>query len=157
TTRQAEPNAQLLKKGSMPVKGLRSSLLKVAALYRQSADKASGLAGAGFSSGSIGTAGAPIAQSYLVGNPHDREESVDLFIRRASLPPEWKVSIANAEPESSGRAQGHVEEVQAGQHYRVQLPANGQVTVMSVVVPVGIVGENTRARWADEGRIGEEH
>ena len=36
------------------------------------------------------------------------------------------------------------------------LPAKAQVRVASVVVPVGEVGANTTARWAVEGKIGDE-
>ena len=98
----------------------------------------------------------PMSQTFVVGNPRDREETIDLFIRRASVPPEWKLSIVDAEPASDGKPQKRVQEVEAGGHYRVQLPGNGRTTVASVVVPVGIVAENTTARWAVEGKIRDE-
>lgn len=139
-----------------PAKSLRTLLLETATLDRESADEAERVARPGGSTGVEGKAGAPVSQTYLVGNPHDREETVDLFIRRASVPPEWKLSIVDAEPASVGQPQTRVQEVEAGRHYRVRLPAKGQLTVASVVVPVGIVGENTWARWADEGKIGDE-
>src|SRR5579859_6104430 len=37
------------------------------------------------------------AQTFIVGNPHDREETVQLVIRPISIPPDWKLSIVNAE------------------------------------------------------------
>jgi hypothetical protein len=49
-----------------------------------------------------------------------------------------------------------VSEFRAGLHYKVSLPAKGQVRVLSVVTPNGPVGNNTTARWAVEGRIGNE-
>lgn len=98
----------------------------------------------------------PLSQTYLVGNPHDREETIDLFIRRASVPPEWKLSIIDAETTPDGKPQKLVREVEAGRHYQVQLPAHGRTTVASVVVPVGIVAEHTTARWAVEGKIRDE-
>lgn len=106
-------------------------------------------------SGARLTKSGPLSQTYLVGNPHDREETVDLFIRRASVPPEWKFSILDAEPASVGQPQTRVQEVEVGRHYRVRLPAQGRLTVTSVVVPVGVVGENTTVRWATEGKIGD--
>jgi hypothetical protein len=100
--------------------------------------------------------GKPVAFSYLVGNPHDKAETIDLFIRRASIPPDWKLSVVDAEPGSDGKAQKHVQQIVAGRHYRVQLQANGSTTVASVVVPRGVLPEGTTARWAVEGRIGDE-
>jgi len=94
----------------------------------------------------------PVAQTFLVGNPHDREETVDLFIRPISIPPDWILRVVNAEEHPMFT----VREADPGKHYVVTLPAKGQVTVASVVIPVGDLGVNTTARWAVEGKIGDE-
>jgi hypothetical protein len=142
-------------KDTPPARSRRTLLLETATLYRESADEAERVPRPGASTGVEGKAGAPISQTYLVGNPHDREETIDLRIRRASLPSEWKLSIVNGESSSAGQAP-QVLEVEAGRHYRVRLPAKGQLSIASVVVPAGVVGENTTARWAVEGKIGDE-
>jgi hypothetical protein len=105
-----------------------------------------------------------LLQSYNVGNPHDKEETVDLFIRPVSIPADWKLSIVNAEQtEAQGqKAPGDnppkypVREADPGKHYAVTLPAKAQVRVASVLIPVGEVGARTTARWAVEGKIGDE-
>jgi hypothetical protein len=117
-----------------------AKLLELAAAYRW--------AGAGLARKALFT--------YVVGNPHDREETIDLFIRRASMSPDWRLSVVDAETMQDGKPVKRVQEVEAGRQYRVQLPAHGQVAVASVVVPVGVVGENTKARWTVEGKIGDE-
>jgi hypothetical protein len=100
------------------------------------------------------TASEPLSQTYLVGNPHDNEETIDLYIRGAAVPSEWKLSIVDAEPPKDGKGAPRVEEVKPGVHYRVNLPAKGTIRVASVVRAPGDVGANTTARWAVEGRIG---
>jgi len=92
------------------------------------------------------------SQAFLVGNPHDKEETIDLLIRRISLPADWKLSVVAVEEQ----AKVMVREIEPGKHYAVTLPAKVQLNVASVVVPVGEVGANTTARWAVEGRIGDE-
>jgi hypothetical protein len=49
-----------------------------------------------------------------------------------------------------------LKEVEEGKRYEVRLPPGGDIRVVSEVTPVGAVAENTTARWAIEGRIGEE-
>jgi hypothetical protein len=108
-----------------------------------------------FAATSGAPAGIQASTSFDVTNPHDQEETIDLYIRRASLPPQWKLSIVDAREPSTGN-NGAVTIVTEGKHYRVRLAARQQTRVASVVVPVGLVGENTTARWAVEGRIGSE-
>lgn len=110
-----------------------------------------------------GGARRPLSAEYVVANPYDREETIDLRIRRAALPAAWKLLVADVPAPSAANAapasaeNGWVlQEVKAGEHYRVRLPAKGQVRVASVVVPVGAIGENTTARWAVEGYIRDE-
>jgi len=43
-----------------------------------------------------------------------------------------------------------------GKEYVVTLPAKRQIEVASVLVPVGELGANATARWAVEGKIGDE-
>ena len=105
-----------------------------------------------FAQGSPGAVAGTSAQTLEVANPHDKEETIDLFIRPVSIPPDWKLSVTNAEDQPKYG----VREVEAGKHYVVTLPAKAKVKVASVVVPVGEVGTNTTARWAVEGKIGNE-
>jgi hypothetical protein len=108
--------------------------------------------------------GTVLAQSYLIGNPHDRQENVDLFIRPISIPVDWRLSIVNTkEPDVQGEQVSNanppkypVREVEAGKHYFVRLPAKAQVKIAAVVIPVGQTGARTTARWAVEGMIGDE-
>ncbi len=143
----------------------RTLLLEIATLYRQMAQGADELAARPANPGEEGKAGQPLVQTYTVGNPHDKEETVELFIRPISTPPDWKLSVVNAENAgASGQAakpgdappKFPVIEREAAKHYAVRLPAKAQVQVISVVVPVGEVGANTTARWAVEGKIGNE-
>ena len=102
---------------------------------------------------------APKAQIFVVGNPHDQAEMVDLTVRPISLSPDWKLTIVNApttQPSSGKLSAPQVSEIRAGEHYQVSLPAKSEVRVMAVVVPVGETGVNTTARFAVEGRIGNE-
>jgi hypothetical protein len=92
------------------------------------------------------------SQTFVVGNPHDKEETIDLFIRPISIPPDWKLSVVDVEEQAKVK----VREIEPGRHYAVSLPAKVELNVASVVVPVGDVGTNTTARWAVEGRIGDE-
>lgn len=101
----------------------------------------------------------PLSQTFTVGNPHDKEETVDLFIRRASIPPDWTASIVAtaSAPAQGDKPQGpQIQVVEAGRHYRVQLPAKGEIRVSTVLVPAGAAAENTTARWTVEGKIGDE-
>lgn len=126
-------------------------------LYRQIAQARLTLAASleQFATGGTMTSG-PLSQTFTVGNPHAKEETVDLLIRRASMPPEWTASIVAAAPPPGDKPQGpQIQEVEAGRHYRVRLPAKGEMRVSAVLVPVGVVGENTTARWAVEGKIGD--
>lgn len=96
-----------------------------------------------------------LGQSFVVGNPHDRDEVVHLVLRRAAMPPEWTLSLVEVEP-TGGKSAQRLEVVEAGRQYQVRLPAKGSIRMASIVTPVGTVAENTTARWAVEGRIGEE-
>lgn len=98
----------------------------------------------------------PLGQSFVVGNPHDRNEVVRLLVRRVAMPPEWTVALSEAESALGEKAAKRLKEVEKGKRYEVRLPAKGEIRLVSVVTPVGGVGENTTARWAIEGRIGEE-
>ena len=138
------------------MKTLRTILLEAVGFYRQMAKVLDSVGSAPATIGEPDMPGRSLSETYLVGNPHDREETVDLVIRRVSIPSEWKLSIEDAERRSAKKPQKRVQEVEAGRHYRVQLPAQGQLTVASVVVPVGVIGENITARWAVEGKIGDE-
>ncbi|HZU44366.1 MAG TPA: Ig-like domain-containing protein [Terriglobales bacterium] len=139
------------------LKDARSTLTDSAALRRSTADQADQIAAL---SPDQGLAGESFVQTYQVVNPHDKEETVDLFIHPLAMSPMWKVYIANvADPSQlSGNANPQpkypVREVQEGDHYSVTLPAKAQVQLASVLVPGGDVGANTVARWAVEGRIG---
>ena len=141
------------------LKDARSTLVDSAALRRSTADQAEQISAL---SPDQGLAGESFVQTYNVANPHDKEESVDLFIHPLAMSPMWKVYIANvADPSQlSGNTEPQpkypVKELQAGDHYEVTLPAKTQVQLASVLVPGGDVGANTTARWAVEGRIGSE-
>ena len=115
----------------------------------------------------------PLVQSFNVSNPHDRPEDVRLTIQPMSIPSTWKLSVVNAEqvgtvaqasPQGGSAAgappvpqpQFPIHEVTSGKEYVVTLPPKQQIKVASVLVPVGEVGANTTARWAVEGKIGNE-
>ncbi len=102
------------------------------------------------------TKSGPLSQTFTLANPHDRTVTIEVFIRRASIPPDWKLSLVNADDPSGDKSAPRPQEIETGRHYRVTLPAKGQIKLASVVVPVGVVAENTTARWAVEGRIGDE-
>jgi len=131
------------KVGASPVE----MLSRIASSRRELAAELSAFANA--TSGALAGVSAEI---FDIGNPHDREETIDLFIRPISIPPDWKLAIADTEEQAKFK----VREVDPGKHYAVTLPAKAQVKVASVVVPVGEVGTNTTARWAVEGKIGNE-
>jgi hypothetical protein len=118
-----------------------------------------------FADGALTPYAEPRLVRFVVGNPHDRTELVELTIRRISIPADWKLSIVNAPlpvpstPTAGGQKKAdspQVSEIRPGQRYQVTLPAKTEVRVASVVVPVGETGVNTTARWAVEGRIGNE-
>ncbi len=144
---------------AVQLKDARSTLADSATLRRSTADQADQIAAL---SPDQGLAGESFVQTYEVANPHDREETIDLFIHPLAMSPMWKVSIANvADPSQlNGNAEPQpkypVHELQAGDHYSVTLPARTQVQLASVLVPGGDVGANTVARWAVEGRIGSD-
>jgi hypothetical protein len=145
----------------LQLKGSHATLLDSAALRRAIADAADQVAAL---SPSGGVEGSMFAQTYILGNPHDKPEMVDLFIRPISIPPNWKLAIVNVQENANGASatptanptQPVVKEIEPGKHYAVTLPAKGQIQVASVLIPVGEVGANTTARWAVEGKIGDE-
>lgn len=128
--------------------GFQEMLLQQAALYR----RVSAL-----------LTGSP-PRACWVGNPHDREETIDLFIQPISMPPGWKVTIVNAgqsedaAQDRPGRAgpEFPVREIEAGKNYAVTLPAHRQVKLLTTLVPAGEVGARATTRWAIEGKIGDE-
>jgi len=147
------------------LEGLRAMLLDSVNVHKEFAEHWAQLSEVPASARKEGEKGTPRYQTYAVGNPHDKEETLDLFIRPVSIPVDWKLSIVNA-GKTEGRAQAPkwgdappkfpVVEREPGKHYAVTLPAKTQVQVTSVVLPVGEVGANTIARWAVEGKIGDE-
>lgn len=95
----------------------------------------------------------PLSESFLVGNPSDHDAVLNLFIKRAAVSPRWVITLDEMDPasgESPGKA---LQEVEKGKHYQVRLPARGEIRLVSIVTPDGVVAENTTARWAIEGRI----
>ena len=142
----------------LPVRSIRAMLLHSATEQRKLADEAERIAALP-ARGDAGDASARgLVQTFLVGNPHDHEETVDLFLRPISIPPNWKISVVNAEQGQGGTKPSgpQVQETEAGKHYAVRLPAKGEIKVASVLIPVGEVGAHTTARWAVEGKIGDD-
>jgi hypothetical protein len=115
----------------------------------------------GFSKGETDDSLSPKSNSFVVGNPTERVEVVDLYIRRISIPDDWKVTVAT-EPQrattdpAQKSGSPRVEEVKPGVQYRVSLPAKAQAKVISTIIPAGKTGANTTTRWAIEGKIGNE-
>jgi len=154
-----DPEEGYIDVNPLPVRSMRAMLLHSATEQRRLADEAEEIAlPSNDTAGGASTRG--FLQTFIVGNPHDREETIDLAIRPISLPPVWKLSIANAKQEgqdtASGDPQFAVREIEPGKRYSVTLPAKLETKVATVVVPVGEVGANTTARWAVEGKIGDE-
>lgn len=106
---------------------------------------------------SSSVAGAQLRSSPLVvANPKDHSATLDLRLLRASVPPQWELSIVPADSLDSAGQPLRVQVAEAGTHYRVHLPAHGQARVMTIVTPLGVPAEQTTARWAVEGWIGDE-
>lgn len=99
----------------------------------------------------------PQANPHTVVNPRDREATIDLHIRPASVPAGWTLSVVDpaAKPTDpkAPAPRSRVEEVVAGKLYRVRLPAKGELQLASVATPGGEVRETTTVRWAVEARI----
>jgi hypothetical protein len=156
---EAESFATDLSLYEQPVqlKEARATLSDSAALRHSAADQADQISAL---SPDQGLAGESFVQTYKVSNPHDKQETVDLYIYPLAMSPVWKVFIANVTDPSQLRGNSNaqpkypVNEVQAGNHYAVTLPSKAEVELASVLVPGGDVGANTVARWAVEGRIG---
>ncbi len=154
----------LAEKGSPPVKGLHTRLADTATEYRAEAADWDWIAAGSSNTGTTDTTSQSFEQSYTVANPHDKEETIDLFIRPVSIPPNWKLSIVSAEAQTGGPGAAPtvdpskplIREIEAGKHYAVTLPAKATIQVASVLTPVGKVGANTSVRWAVEGKIGNE-
>jgi hypothetical protein len=96
------------------------------------------------------------SRAFWVGNPHDQEETIDLFVRPVSMPPGWKVTIVSADSADQGASEFPVWEIEPGKHYAVTLPAHRQMMLTTMVAPAGEVGAGTTTRWAIEGNIREE-
>ena len=143
----------------LQLKDARAMLSDSAALRRSTGDQADQISAL---SPDQGLAGESFVQTYKVSNPHDKQETVDLYIHPLAMSPMWKVFIANVTDPSqlSGNSNPQpkypVNEVQAGDHYSVTLPSKAEVELASVLVPGGDVGANTVSRWAVEGRIGDD-
>lgn len=143
------------------LQGPRDMLLESAALRRELARRAETVAARPLAAGTEGT---PSVQTFDIGNTHDRQETVDLFIRPISIPPDWKLSVANVDERQPGgealrpgtQPKYPVHELDPGKHYNITLPAKAETKVASVVIPVGEIGARTTARWAVEGKIGNE-
>ena len=73
----------LLAQNGPPVKSLRTTLLDMATEYRTEASDYDWIATRPIASETGNSAGQPLLQTYLVGNPHDEAETVDLFIARS--------------------------------------------------------------------------
>lgn len=158
-------NSFIVHKDDIVLKSDRTLAMEGAALYRQAADEVDQLDVSPTAPEVASEPGLPLVQTYSVGNPHDRPENVDLFIRSISVPPDWKLSIVNAEyvegSDQTGKVGGSapkfpVREVEAGKHYTIDLPTKAEAKVASLVVPVGEIGARTTARWAVEGKIGNQ-
>jgi hypothetical protein len=98
----------------------------------------------------------PLGESFLVGNPHEREAVVQLIVRRVAMPPEWTISLSEVESNAAEKPAQRLREVEKGKRYEVKLPAKGEIRVVSEITPIGVVAEHTTARWAIEGMIGGE-
>ena len=102
------------------------------------------------------TASRTFSSTFVVGNPRDREATIELTIKRASVPRTWRLSVGTGDSLRAQGSLGAVEELEPGKRYQVRLSPKGQVRVASVLTPVGPVAENTTIRWAVEGRIDKE-
>lgn len=147
------------------LKGSRATLLDLVNTDKESADQWQRASDSPVNTGAGGQRDSPLFQTYAIANPHDRQETVDLFIRPVSIPPDWKLSIVNAEQveasDQTAKPGGTqpkypVHEIDPGKHYNITLPAKAETKVASVVIPVGEIGARTTARWAVEGKIGNE-
>jgi hypothetical protein len=109
-----------------------------------------------FAASGAGVLGQPLANVFDVVNPHDRPETIELHIRRVSVPDDWRLAVVDAQPPATPTAKPIVQEEKAGERYYLKLPANGIAKVASLIIPTGAVGRDTVARWAVEGHIGKE-
>jgi hypothetical protein len=147
-----------------PIKSARGLLLDKADLYRQSAVAAEEMGKAPGNQGEPGYLGPLYSQTFVVGNPHDKQETVDLYIRPVSVPAGWYPLVWQVRDGAQGQSTPPTIDPSApvlrikesGKHYSVTLPPRGTIRVASVLAPVGEMGANTNARWAVEGKIGDE-
>jgi hypothetical protein len=109
-----------------------------------------------FAATGAGVLGQPLANVFDVVNPHDRPETIELHIRRVSVPDDWRLAVVDAQPPATPTAKPLVQEEKPGERYYLKLPANGAAKVASLIIPTGAVGRDTVARWAVEGHIGKE-
>lgn len=98
----------------------------------------------------------PRSASFVVGNPKDRDATMELILRRVSIPPTWELLIEEEPGPADPTAAGKLSQIGAGERYEVRLGPKEEIRVTSVVLPVGPVERGTVARWAVEGRIGDE-
>ena len=153
-----DPEEGYIDVNPLPVRSIRAMLFHSAIEQRKLADEAERIAGLPPGDDTGDASGRGLVQTFLVGNAHDREETVDLLLRPISIPPDWKLSLANADQSQSGTGSvgPRMQEAETGKHYAVRLPAKGEIKVASVLIPVGEVGAHTTARWAVEGKIGDD-
>ncbi len=142
------------------VKTLRATILGLATLRREIGEQLEQLAAL---LPAATTQARTYAQNFIVGNPHDKTETVNLLIRRVSIPADWQLSIASVpEPETdtptakkSQPTKPVLKEIEPGSLYSVELPAKATMQVASILFPKEVAA-NTTAQWAVEGRIGNE-
>ena len=142
------------------VKSSRATMLDLAALRRQIGEQSEQLAAL---LPAATTQAKTFAQNFTVGNPHDKTETVNLLIRRISIPADWQLSLASVPEADTDTASVKkpqptkpvLKEVESGSHYSVELPAKGTMQVASILLPKEVAA-NTTAQWAVEGRIGNE-
>ncbi len=96
------------------------------------------------------------AHEFTVFNPKDETATINLVVRRAAVPPTWRLAVLDAEERPNNGEGSRVHAIEPGARYSVTLPAKGQLKVASIVQPVGYVGDNMVARWAVEGYVGNE-
>jgi hypothetical protein len=146
--------ADLLKRKPQEIGSSATELLAgINNARRQTAERLQALANS-----DPGQLAGPGQETFLVANPADKPETITLSIRRASIPPAWKVIVLNADERGAGagsKPKFPIAEELPGQRYTVHLPPGQRTRITSIVIPVGEVAQDTMASWAVEGAIGE--
>lgn len=99
---------------------------------------------------------AMFSHEFMLENPHDQNETLDLKILRAAVPPEWHLALVVVDSVAADGSPLQLHEINAGNHYRLDLQARERIRVATVLTPIGVLGRGTTARWAVEGWIGDE-